>query len=146
MRLLLMFVFFSASVYVNAEQYICSATYEDGSGTLTSTLERIDGGYSAFFVEPTLNIDLVSSTEESYLLKPSYSGDGMTIAMENRQSLSLMKHYGSQLDGYFLNLETMGFTERTIYGGKNPLAFPDGEVLNEDMNQVYRVGSCVRRD
>lgn len=146
MRLLLVFVFCIAPVYVNAEQYICSATYDDGSGTLTSTIESVDGGYSAFFVETSPFVDNASSREESYLLKPSYSGGGMTIAMKNGQSLSLMKHDGVKLDVYFVDFETMGFTESSVYGGKYPLTLTSGEVLKEDMNQIYRVGSCVKRD
>ena len=146
MRLLFVFVFCSASVYVNAEQYVCSATYDDGSGTLTSTIERVDDGYSVFFVETSPYVDSATSREESYLLKPSYSGGGMTIAMRNGQSLSLMQHDGASLNVYFLDFETMGFTERSVYGGKYPLTFSSGEVINEDMNKVYRVGSCVKRD
>lgn len=145
MRLLITFLMLVLPTTVLAEKFVCSASYDDGSATLTATLDRVEKGFEAFLVTTSPYSDFPRSDEDFFHNELAWFGYGKTVAIENGRSLALIRHDAETLEVYFIEFEKMGFTARTIYGGKHPVEL-GGEIINEDINQNYMVGSCVKRD
>ena len=135
---------------VCAEEYICSASYDDQSSTITSTFKRTEEGFLGTHLTTSSYADFVPVSEREVYGFPSskknLSRGGVTYVVENESSIGFLKHYFNNLTIHWIEFEDIGHTTRKIYGEKEELRFPDGHLLQEDMNQVYRTGSCVKND
>ena len=151
MQLLITILVLVSSTTVLAEQLVCSASYDDGSSTLTATFERVESGFNGFFLTASPYLDRPERSKRFFgeTVSSSYEeGDraySKTIAIEHGRSLSFIKQGVSELEVHYIDLDDMGFTSKHIYGGKTPVIL-GGETINEDINQNYMVGSCVKRD
>ena len=135
---------------VSAEEYICSDTYDDQSATITSTFKRTEEGFLGTHLTTSSNADFVPVSEREVYGFPSTkktpSRGGLTYVVENGLSIGFLKHYTAYLTVHWIEFEDMGYTTRHIYGGKEELRLSNGRLLQEDMNYLYRTGSCVKND
>ena len=135
---------------VSAEEYICSAIYDDQSATITSTFKRTEEGFLGTHLTTSSYADFVPVSEREVYGFPSskknHSRGGVTYVVENESSIGFLKHDFNTLTVHWIEFEDMGYTTRDIYGGKEEVRFPNGRLLQEDMNQIYQTGSCVKND
>ena len=137
------------SVSVSGEEYICSGTYDDQSGTITSTFKRTEDGFigTHLTTSPDLDRPIVENEVYGFLsTKKKYSNGGFTYVVENNLSIGFLKHKLDFLTVHWIDFEDMGYTTRDIYGGKEEARMSDGYLLQEDMNTLFQTGSCTKNE
>ena len=134
---------------VNGEEYICSGSYDDQSGTITSTFKRIEDGFigTHLTTSPEMDSPIVENEVYGFLsTKKKYSNGGFTYVVENNLSIGFLKHKLDFLTVHWIDFEDMGYTTRDIYGGKEEVRMSDGYLLQEDMNTLSQMGSCTKNE
>ena len=137
------------SVPVSGEEYICSGTYDDQSGTITSTFKRTEDGFIGTHLTTSPELDRPIVKNEVYgslSTKKNYSNGGFTYVLENNLSIGFLKHEYDFLTVHWIEFEDMGYTTRDIYGGKEELRMTTGRLLQEDMNKHVQLGSCTKNE
>ena len=146
---LLVLSLFFLSLSVNGEEYICSGSYDDQSGTITSTFKRTEDGFigTHLTTSPDLDRPIVENEVYGFLsTKKKYSNGGFTYVVENNLSIGFLKHHYDFLTVHWIEFEDMGYTTRDIYGGKEELRMTNGTLLQEDMNKHVQLGSCTKNE
>ena len=134
---------------VNGEEYICSGSYDDQSGTITSTFKRTEDGFIGTHLKTSPDGDRPIVENEVYgflSTKKKYSNGGFTYVVENNLSIGFLKHELDFLTVHWIEFEDMGYTTRDIYGGKEELRMTTGRLIQEDMNKHVQLGSCTKNE
>lgn len=130
------------SFSADGEEYVCS---NSANGLIeTNRFKRVEGGFTGYHMSKlSTSPDIDLSTVE-YRQEKTSDLFGGNYVIENMYTIGFLGHTTGQLLIYLIDLSTMNYTVKLLFGGEKKSVRSDGTVV--DHNEFYQTGTCVRKD